>query len=118
MNKNENLLDDNITKILNDPDKVTRIIQSGIQDALLKHKQAGNQVCEWRDNKAALPTNMNANTEHELRLYIIEKTHAKSKESKAKFYDIYMATKRFFSIRRHLILAPANLQSFIPMHQI
>ena len=51
MKKDENLLDDNITKILNDPDKVTKIIQSGINDALLKHKQAGNQVCEWRNNK-------------------------------------------------------------------
>lgn len=51
MKKNEKLLDDNITKILTDPDRVTKIIQSGIQDALLKHKQAGNQVCEWRDNK-------------------------------------------------------------------
>lgn len=51
MKKDKMLLDDNITKILNDPDKVTKIIQSGIQDALLRHKQAGNQVCEWRDNK-------------------------------------------------------------------
>lgn len=51
MKKDDDLLDDNITKILNDPDKVTKIIQSGIQDALLKHKQAGNQVCEWRNNK-------------------------------------------------------------------
>lgn len=51
MQKDKNLIDDNITEILNDPDKVTKIIQSGIQDALLKHKQAGNQVCEWRNNK-------------------------------------------------------------------
>lgn len=51
MKKDKNLLDDNITKILNDSDKVTKIIQSGIQDALLKHKQAGNQICEWRNNK-------------------------------------------------------------------
>lgn len=51
MKQYKNLLDDNISKILNDPDKVTKIIQSGIQDALLKHKQAGNQVCEWRNNK-------------------------------------------------------------------
>lgn len=49
--KQDEHLNDNITKILNDPEKVTKIIQSGINDALLKHKQAGNQVCEWRDNK-------------------------------------------------------------------
>jgi hypothetical protein len=51
MKKDENFLDDNITKILNDPDKVMKIIQSGIQEALLRHKQVGNQVCEWRNNK-------------------------------------------------------------------
>ncbi len=51
MEKDKNLIDDHISKILNDPDKVRKIIQSGIQDALLKHKQAGNPVCEWRDNK-------------------------------------------------------------------
>ncbi len=54
MKKDKNLLDDNITKILNDPEKVTEIIQSGIRDALLKHKQLGNHVCEWRDNKVVL----------------------------------------------------------------
>ncbi|MFO2569244.1 hypothetical protein SCJ59_14630 [Legionella pneumophila serogroup 2] len=51
MKKDKHLMNDNITKILNDPEKVTKIIQSGINNALLKHKQAGNQVCEWRDNK-------------------------------------------------------------------
>ncbi|MGV3740127.1 MAG: hypothetical protein ACO1N3_02390 [Gammaproteobacteria bacterium] len=43
--------DDHITKILSNPTKVTEIIQKGINDALLKHKQAGNPICEWRDNK-------------------------------------------------------------------
>ena len=43
--------DDNIIKILHDPSKVTKIIQAGIRTALLKHKQAGNPVCEWRNNK-------------------------------------------------------------------
>lgn len=43
--------EDRIKKILNDPDRVTQIIQDGIRSALLKHKQAGNPVCEWRDNK-------------------------------------------------------------------
>jgi hypothetical protein len=51
MKQDEHLINDNITKILYNPEKVTKIIQSGINDALLKHKQAGNQVCEWRDNK-------------------------------------------------------------------
>ncbi|OGT57955.1 MAG: hypothetical protein A3F43_03070 [Gammaproteobacteria bacterium RIFCSPHIGHO2_12_FULL_42_10] len=43
--------DDSISIILNDSAKVTMIIQEGIKTALLKHKQAGNPVCEWRDNK-------------------------------------------------------------------
>lgn len=51
MKKNKNLVNDNITQIINDPEKVTKIIHSGIQEALLKHKLAGNQICEWRDNK-------------------------------------------------------------------
>jgi hypothetical protein len=45
--KNEN----RISEILNDPEKVRQIIQSAINDALLKHKQAGNSVCELRDGK-------------------------------------------------------------------
>jgi DNA-binding transcriptional regulator YiaG len=52
-------------------------------------------VSKW-EKKGDLPTNMNANTEHELRLYIVETTHSKSLESRSKFYDIYLATKRFF----------------------
>jgi len=51
MKRDKNLIDDNISKVLNDPSKVTQIIQAGIRDALLKHKQAGNQICVWRDNK-------------------------------------------------------------------
>lgn len=53
-------------------------------------------VSKW-EKRGDLSTNMNSNTEHELRLYIIEKIHSKSKLSKSKFFDIYMATKRFFS---------------------
>lgn len=50
--RNIDELDDNkILNILSDPSKVTDIIQSGINDALIKHKQAGNPICEWRDNK-------------------------------------------------------------------
>ena len=40
---------------------------------------------------------MNTNTEHELRLYVIESIHKKTRESKSKFYDVYMATKRFIT---------------------
>lgn len=51
MKKDKNFQEDTISRVLNDPSKVTQIIQSGIQDALLKHKQSGNQICVWRDNK-------------------------------------------------------------------
>lgn len=43
--------DERISIILNDSAKVTMIIQEGIKSALLKHKQVGNPICEWRDNK-------------------------------------------------------------------
>lgn len=43
--------DDKISEILSDPMRVRDIIQAGINAALLRHKQAGNPVCEWRDNK-------------------------------------------------------------------
>ena len=56
-------------------------------------------VSKW-EKKGTLSTNMNSNTEHELRLFIVEKLHASSQESKSKFYDIYMATKRFFSVEK------------------
>lgn len=51
MTNKKNLNDDHISNILNDPEKVTQIIQSGIRAALIKHKQQGNPVCEWRNNK-------------------------------------------------------------------
>ena len=43
--------EDRISQIMNDPEKVRKIIQSGINDALLKHKQAGNPICELRNGK-------------------------------------------------------------------
>lgn len=43
--------EDRISEIMNDPEKVRQIIQSAINDALLKHKQAGNSVCELRNGK-------------------------------------------------------------------
>ncbi len=56
--------DERISIILNDSAKVTMIIQEGIKTALLKHKQAGNPVCEWRDNKVVwiLPENIPVET--------------------------------------------------------
>lgn len=30
---------------------VTQALQLGINAALLKHNQAGNSVCEWKDGK-------------------------------------------------------------------
>ncbi|MCH9689157.1 MAG: hypothetical protein K0U10_00705 [Gammaproteobacteria bacterium] len=53
-------------------------------------------VSKW-EKKEDMHTKMNANTEHELRLYIIEKKTASSKAAKPKFFDIYLATKRFFT---------------------
>jgi hypothetical protein len=47
----QQLSDDRISKILNDSKRVTQIIQSGINDALLKHKKMGNPICEWRNNR-------------------------------------------------------------------
>lgn len=43
--------DDEISEVLNDPVKLTLIIQEGIQAALLKHKLAGNAICESRNGK-------------------------------------------------------------------
>jgi hypothetical protein len=42
---------DQISRILGDSNKVREIIQSGINKALLKHKQAGNPVCGWKNGK-------------------------------------------------------------------
>ncbi len=43
--------EDRISEIMNDPERVILIIQSAINDALLKHKLAGNPVCELRNGK-------------------------------------------------------------------
>jgi len=50
-NKNAQFTDDEISKVFHDPIKITKVLQLGIQEALLKHKQAGNPICEWQDNK-------------------------------------------------------------------
>ena len=43
--------EDRISQIMNDPEKVRVIIQSAINAALLKHKQAGNPICESRNGQ-------------------------------------------------------------------
>lgn len=51
MNKNHDLVEDKISEAFSNPGKLTRILHEGILAALLKHKQAGNPICAWRDNK-------------------------------------------------------------------
>ncbi len=43
--------EDRISQIMNNPEKIRDIIQSGINAALLKHKQAGNSICEWKNGR-------------------------------------------------------------------
>lgn len=50
MNNND-LIEDDISKAFRDVDRLTRILQEGIYDALRQHKRAGNPICVWRDNK-------------------------------------------------------------------
>ena len=53
MDKKTNHLqtEDEISIILNDVSTVTKAIQTGINTALLRHKQSGNPICVWRDGK-------------------------------------------------------------------
>ena len=46
---NNNARSQQIADILNDSDKMTKIIQTGVNHALLQHKRMGNPICEWRD---------------------------------------------------------------------
>jgi hypothetical protein len=43
--------EDTISQIMNDSERVRKIIQSGINNALLKHKQAGNPVCGLKNGE-------------------------------------------------------------------
>lgn len=63
MNKKTNQAEDEISRIFNDAEAVTTAIQAGINAALLKHKQLGNPICVWRDNKVVwiAPENIKAN---------------------------------------------------------
>jgi hypothetical protein len=49
-NKNK-LQSDKISEFFQNPERVTAVLQQGIRDALLKHKQAGNSVCTWKNGK-------------------------------------------------------------------
>ena len=51
MNNKDKLSEDKITEFFQNPINVTQALQLGINDALLKHKQAGNPVCEWKGGK-------------------------------------------------------------------
>lgn len=51
MSHKSRLSDNKISKIFGDSAALTCTLQSGIDLALLKHKQAGNAVCEWRNDK-------------------------------------------------------------------
>jgi hypothetical protein len=42
---------DRIAETFADPDKITEALTHGVQDALLKHKQAGNPIVVWRNGK-------------------------------------------------------------------
>lgn len=50
-NKTQEMTDDEIARAFNDPTKITQAIQKGIQMALMKHKQAGNPICIWKNNQ-------------------------------------------------------------------
>jgi hypothetical protein len=51
MNNTNTSEDDEISKFFQDSDKVTKAIQSGINRALLRHKQMGHPVYGWENGK-------------------------------------------------------------------
>ena len=40
-----------IAKIFREGTLIDRAVRQGVREALLRHKQAGNPVAEWRDGK-------------------------------------------------------------------
>jgi hypothetical protein len=42
---------DKIEEALADREKILKAIETGVREALKKHKQAGNPVVVWRDGK-------------------------------------------------------------------
>ena len=51
MTRNPNSREDDISKFFNDPEKVTKALQAGIQAALLRHKKMGNSICVSRNGE-------------------------------------------------------------------
>lgn len=51
LNAMPNLANDKISRLMNNPEEIRLIIQRGIHEALLRHKQAGNPVCESRNGR-------------------------------------------------------------------
>ena len=47
----DNFGNDRISELLADREKINQALAKAVQDALLKHKQAGNPVAIWRDGK-------------------------------------------------------------------
>ncbi|MEQ8958230.1 MAG: hypothetical protein RLP02_09945 [Coleofasciculus sp. C2-GNP5-27] len=47
----DNFGNDKISELLADREKINQALAKAVQDALLKHKQAGNPVAIWRDGK-------------------------------------------------------------------
>lgn len=43
--------EDRISRFMNDPEEIRKTLQKAINDALLKHKQADNAVCGYKDGK-------------------------------------------------------------------
>lgn len=42
---------DRISEAFENKEVITRALAIGVRDALLKHKQAGNPIVVWRNNK-------------------------------------------------------------------
>jgi len=51
MTQNPEKQHDHLSAVMNDPERVRRIIQTGINQALLEHKRLGNPVCGSKDGK-------------------------------------------------------------------
>lgn len=43
--------EDRISQIMNDPKRMQLILQTAVNEALLKHKQAGNPVCGFKNGE-------------------------------------------------------------------
>jgi hypothetical protein len=44
-------VNDRISGIFEDKEKITRALSKAVNEALLKHKKAGNPVASWKDGK-------------------------------------------------------------------